>query len=119
MLANINYHIWFKVCKPIKSRYKISTNVTMVLNGAYILQQVNNKPFTRYKLLKYCTYYNASKIGSYITVLVEHGFFDKSTDKNNNIVYSLSSLGLSVIKELTESYEIELRKFIDLYNIVL
>lgn len=119
MLQNINFHIFFKVCKPIRTRHKISVNCLLVLNGAYLLQLSSGKSFTRYRLLKFVTYYDNVRIGKYITVLTEHKFIIESDLYKGHQTFILSSLGLSVIKELNESYEIELRKFIDLYNIVL
>jgi len=119
MLANINFQIWFKVCRPIRRKYGISTNVCLVLNGAYVLTLVNNKPFTRYQLRKFTSYYNPLKLDSLINILISKRMLVNAESNNTRDYFVLSSSGLSVIKELTESYEIELRKFIDLYNIVL
>ncbi len=119
MLCNINYHIWFKVCRPIKAKYGISTNLCLILNGSYLLSLINNKPFTRYQLRKFAGYYNNVKIDSYIGLLIDKGLLLHADSNNTRDYFILSSSGLSVIKELNESYEIELRKFIDLYSIVL
>lgn len=119
MLPNINFHIWFKVAKPIKRKYKLSTNCTLVLNGAYLLQSINNKPYTQRQLRDFVCYYDLYRLQAYITVLISKSFLIKAESNNTRDYFVLSSLGLSVIKELNESYEIELRKFIDLYSIVL
>ena len=119
MLQNINFHIFFKVCKPIRTKYKLSVNCLLVLNGAYLLQLISGKSFTRYKLLKFVCYYDNVRIGKYITVLTKNNFIIESDLYKGHQTFVLSSSGLSVIQELNQSYEIELRKFIDLYDIIL
>jgi predicted transcriptional regulator len=119
MLININYHIWYKVCRPIKHKYSISTNCILILNGCYLLSAINNKPYTNRQLRSFVSYYNHNKISSFITILLNKGYLVHADSKNTRDYYILSSSGLSVINELNESYEIELRKFIDLYSIVL
>lgn len=119
MLQNINFQIWFKVCRPLRRKFNISTNVCLILNGAYVLSLVNNKPFTRYQLRKFTSYYNNLKLDSLINICISKGFLISAESNNTRDYYILSSSGLSVIKELNNSYEIELRKFIDCYSIVL
>lgn len=119
MLVNFSYHIWFKVCRPFRHTYKLSTNCLLVLNGIYCYSLVNNKPFTRNQMLNFVGYYNNRSIQIYLSVLIGKGFIKDNGLYKGHLVYSLSSSGLSVIQELNDSYNIELRKFIDLYNIVL
>ena len=75
--------------------------------------------FTRRKLLDFVSYYNNSKIGTYITVLISHNFIIESGCYKGHQLYCLSELGLQVIKELNENYQIELSKFCNKYDIVL
>jgi hypothetical protein len=119
MLQQINFHIWFKVCKPLKRKYKLSTNCILVLNGMYLYSKYIKQDFTRFAVLKFCSYYNSSKIGKYITVLMTHNFVIESGKYKGHQLYSLSAIGLQVINELNESYKIELSKFCNMYNIVL
>ena len=119
MLPNINYQIWFKVCRPLKRKYKLSTNCLLVLNGAYVLHQANKKDFTIKTLQLFTSYYNSIKIKSYITVLITHGYISDSGIIKGRIVYSISLRGLQVIKELNESYNKELVLFCSRYNIEL
>jgi len=119
MLGNINFQIWFKVARPIKAKYKLATNCTLVLNGAYVLSKVTNKPFTRRQLRSFASYYNANKINTYITVLIVKGFIVKSYDKATREYYTISEIGLQVIKELNESYERELYLFCSDHSIEL
>ena len=119
MLSHINFHIWFKVCKPIKRKYKLSTNCLLVLNGSYVLFMINSSDFTRRKLLDFVSYYDNVRLGKYITVLISHGYIIESGMKATRQLYRLSEKGLIVIKELNESYELELYKFCSLYGISL
>lgn len=119
MLLHVNYHLWFKVCKPIKGKYKLSTNCLLVLNGAYLYGIVLNKAFTRYALLKFVSYYDYSRTGKYITVLLTYGYLIESGLYKLHKLYCISDKGLQVIQELNESYNKELVKFCSLYNIEL
>ena len=119
MRSLYNYHIWFKVCKPIKGKYKLSTNCLLVLSGAYLFQQIRNKPFTQYALLKFVTYYDNIRIGKYIKVLICNGYIIQSGIIKGHNVYSISLAGLQVIKELNESYNKELVLFCSKYGIEL
>lgn len=119
MLGNINFLIWFKVAKPIKIKYGLATNCTLVLNGAYVLNKVFNKPFTRIQLRKFANYYNANKIDSYISVLIMKGYLLLVSGKDTRQYYTISETGLQVIKELNESYEKELYLFCSTHGIEL
>jgi hypothetical protein len=119
VLLHYNYHIWFKVCKPIKGRYKLSTNCLLILSGAYLFQQINKKPFTRYSLLKFVTYYNNVRLGKYITVLMKLGFISLAGEYRKHEVFEISQNGISVIRELNDSYNRELVLFCSKYNIEL
>ena len=114
-----NYHIWFKVCKPIKGKYNLSTNCLLVLSGSYLFQQIHNKPFTIYSLLKFVTYYDNVRIGKFIKVLVCNGFITLAGEIRKHQVYCISEKGIKVLKELNESYNKELVLFCSKYNIEL
>ena len=43
MLKHYSYNIWFKVCRPLRHRYKLSVNCLLVLNGCYIYNNIVNK----------------------------------------------------------------------------
>ena len=119
MLPQYNYHIWFKVCKPIKGKYKLSTNCLLVLSAAHIYYNLFNKPFTERSLLMFATYYNNVKIGRYIKVLICHNYIIESGLIRGYKVFNISLAGLQVIKELNESYNKELVLFCSKYNIEL
>ena len=80
----------------------------MVLNGAYLYNKVIKKDFTRRQLLKFVTYYDNVRLGKYITVLMKLGFIIESSKRKTLQLYSISSKGIDVIKELNNSYQIEL-----------
>jgi hypothetical protein len=120
MQANISYQIWFKVCRPFRHKYSLSTNCLLVLNGVYVLSIVKGNSFTRRSVLTFVSYYNHSSIGTYLTVLISHNFIIKSgANRRGNILYSLSPLGLQVISELNDSYDKQLVLFCSKYNIEL
>lgn len=61
-----------------------------------------------------------SKIGTYLTVLMSKGYLQESGKYNNCYqLYVISSLGVRVIEELNNSYELQLLKFYNDNNIVL
>lgn len=117
MQPNINFHIWFRVCRPIKRKYNLSTNCVMVLNGAYVLHQVNNKSFSLYKLRMFVTYYSANKINVYIKVLIDKGFIIQSGNYGMYPLYSISPIGIEVIEELKREYDRQFYLFCNTYNI--
>ncbi len=119
MIQNYNYHIWFKVCRMPRIRYKLSTNCLLVLNGCYVLSIILGKGYTTTKLRQFLNYYNQTKVKVYIKVLLDRKFIGISYTKGAYIYYNITQLGIKVISDLNTSYEIELRKFLDLYNIVL
>ncbi len=123
MLNHYIYHIWFKVCKPIKVKYKLSTNCLLVLNGAYLYNKCIGS-FTRLQLLKFVSYYDHHRLGGYITVLITHGYIIESGTLGkgkykDSVVYSLSEEGIKVINELKDSYNKELSIFCSKYDISL
>jgi hypothetical protein len=119
MLTNINYAIWFKVCRTIKLKYRLTTNAVMILNCAYIAQLVNNKGFTLRNLQRYASYYNSEKIKYYVQLLVREKYIVESGMYNSRVLYSLSEAGLSVMKEWQESYDYQLVLFCSKYGIEL
>lgn len=119
MLEHYVFHIWFKIARPIKRKYRLSTNVLLVLNAAYIYNKDISKSFARTHLLKFASYYNNHKIGCYITVLVSHGFLFVSGKYKQHDLYSVSPLGNEVIEELRQSYKIALDDYCLLYGISL
>jgi flavorubredoxin len=119
MLANINFQIWFRVCKPIKVKYMISTNSVMVLNGSYVLYRATNQPFTRRQLRDFCKYYNNRKIDYYISVLIDKEMIALAGVKATRQLYTISELGIQVINELVKSYDEQLYLFCSKYNIEL
>jgi hypothetical protein len=119
MLKHINYHIWYKVCRPIKRKYHITTNCILILSSAYLLQVVIKKGFTLRALRSFVTYYNDKQIKYYVNTLLDLNYIVQSGEYNNHLLYSLSEIGNKVILELNDSYEIELIKFCSRYNIEL
>ncbi len=69
--------------------------------------------------MKFVSYYNPKTLKVYIKVLIDKDYLLIAYNKKSYIYYSISLAGIQVINELQESYQIELRKFIDKYNIVL
>lgn len=121
MQTNINYHIWFRVCKPIKYKYKLVTNELLVLSGCYLLHHINNKPFTRRQLIDFVTYYNSDKINYYVSILLNRKYIElvNSSKTGKVLYYSITLAGINVINDLNDSYQIELSKFCQTYNISL
>jgi hypothetical protein len=118
-LQNINFIIWFKVARPIKRKYQLSTNCSLILLAAYTLNTLLNKPFTRLQLRKFASYYNNKKIDSYISVLIEKKYIEliNSSKTGKVLYYSITLAGVQVINDLNNSYQIELSKFCQTYNI--
>ena len=119
MLSNINYQIWFKVCRPLKRKYNLSTNCVLVLNGAYVLYMTTHKGFTLRSLQNFASYYSPVKIKGYIRVLVDRSFITLAGAWKTRQLYTISELGIQVIKELNESYQEQLIIFCNKYNIEL
>ena len=111
------YHIWFKTVRFARRNYGLSTNCVLVLNAAYIYNKINYKPFTRFQLIKFATYYSHSKIGKYITVLTVKGFLEVADKWRCYDRYIISPEGIKVINEIDASYQEQLSLFIDKYSI--
>jgi hypothetical protein len=114
-----SYHIFFKVCKPLRGKYKLSVNCLLCLSGAFLYGSVLNRSFTRYSLLKFISYYDNVRIGKYMTVLISKGYIEESVINKGHQTYCVSDKGKQVIKELNESYDKELILFCSKYSIVL
>ena len=119
MLVNYSYHLWFKVCKPARKKYKLTVNALLILNACYLYQSVINKPFARYNLQQFVTYYNHVKIRYYVNLLIDKGYIIESGNYKGHPLYSISPEGLQIIKELNENYDKELYLFCNKYNIEL
>lgn len=91
----------------------------MVLNGAYVYCRTIAPSFSRYKLLKFCSYYDNVRIGKYITVLTCNGFIEENGMYKGHQLFSISEKGIQVMKEFDISYKIELDKFVSVYGISL
>jgi hypothetical protein len=119
MLIFYNYILWFKVCKPIRRKYKLSVNCLLVLTGAYCYYQAEDKPFTIHNLYKFVPFFNYTRVKYYIKTLIDKSYLVLSDSYNSYVRYSISLAGLQVIKELNESYDKELVLFCSKYNIEL
>jgi hypothetical protein len=64
-------------------------------------------------------YFSHNRVKSYLTVLTSHKYIIESGLTKGHQLYCLSEIGLQVINELHSSYEIELSKFCNQYNITL
>jgi len=117
-LSYINFHIWWKVCKPVRSKYRLSTNCLLVLNASYILSRYNNG-FTRRRLRDFAAYYSDPKIESYITTLLTRNCLILAESTNKYQYYNISEYGIKIIEELNKSYENQLYLFCNKYNIEL
>jgi hypothetical protein len=111
--------LWFKTCRPLRLKYRLSTNCLLMLAGCYCYNTIVNKPFTINQILKFVTYYNPRTLKIYLNVLINKDYVCISYNKSSIVYYSITLAGIQVINELNDSYQIELRKFIDQYNIVL
>jgi hypothetical protein len=118
MLSFYNHVIWFKVCRPLRYKYHLSVNCLLILSGCYVYNTVIGL-FTLTNIVKFLGFFSSNRTRMYLTVLVSNGFIVVSGSSYNKPAYKLSKIGLTVIQELNSSYEIELSKFCNTYNIVL
>jgi len=119
MLVNYSYHIWYKVCKVVRIKYKLSTNALLVLHGAYLYYTILNKSFTRFNLQNFVTYYNHVKIKYFVELLISKGYLIESGNYKGHLLYCISELGLQVINDLNKSYQEQLYIFCNKYSIEL
>ena len=120
LLPLYDFHIFFKVCKPLRMRHNLTVGCLLVLNGSYIYTLHIKDRFTTGALLKFVTYYNRPKIGGYIKVLIVRGFLTLAgVNKGGDQLYSISESGIKIIQELNESYQQRLIEFCNKYNIEL
>jgi len=119
MLTNINYQIWYKVCRPLRVKYKLSANCVMILNGCYLLYKLTGKAHTRRQLIQFVSYYNSKYIEKYITVLISRNMISLAGLRATRQLYCISELGLQVINDLNKSYQDQLYLFCNKYNIEL
>ena len=119
MLPFYNYLIWFKVCRPLKRKYNLSVNCLLILSSCYIYYSLNVKPFTFTNILRFASFFNGKSMHVYLNVLLQREFIVQSGERRNKPVYIVSSIGNDVMNELNESYQIELSKFCNTYNIIL
>lgn len=119
MILNINHQIWYKACRPLRHKYKLSTNCLMVLNGSFVYCSIVAPSFTMRKLIDFCSYYDNNRMKKYFCVLMFNKYVIENGMYKGHQMYSISSLGIQVIRELNDSYNKELSIFISKYNISL
>jgi len=121
MLPNINFIIWFRVARPIKHKYNLTTNCTLILNACYVHSVIIGKPFTRNQIRRFANYFNNRRIDSYVDILIKGNYITVvNKSKTGKVVYySITPLGLQVIKELNDNYNSVLYSFCDQYSIIL
>jgi len=120
VIHNINYQLWFKVCRSVRKQYQVSTNVLMVLNGIYVYSKYIDNNFTRRQILDFVSYYSMPKIESYFNVLLDRKFIMLSGIKLKQFqLYSITLAGVQVIEALNKSHEDQMYIFCNKYNIEL
>jgi len=80
---------------------------------------ITGKPFTRYQLRSFVSYYNGKYIDKYITVLVSRDMISLAGLRSGRQIYSISELGLQVINDLNKSYQEQLYIYCNKYSIEL
>ncbi len=119
MIANINHHIYWKACRPLKHKYNLTVNCILTLNGMFIWCKYVKPYFTWHGIYDFVRYFNTTDTAKYLTVLLTNGFVDLVKQTGNRKYYTISSKGISVISELNDSMSKEFSLFIDKYNIKL
>jgi predicted transcriptional regulator len=119
MLNYYNQLIWWTACRVIRQRYKLSVNCVQVIVSCYTYNIIVSKPFNLTDLVRFAKYFSHNRIKVYLTVLISKGFVLQEGQRHNKDTYIISDKGKQVIKELNDSYEIELIKFCSKYNIEL
>jgi hypothetical protein len=119
MLHYYNHVIWFKVCRPLRNKYRLSVNTLLCLVSAYCYIHAVNKPFTTTNLLRFAQFFNDKRMKYYVNILMTKGYIIESASKNCYTYYIVSPSGNCLMKELEESYNKELVLFCSKYSIEL
>ena len=110
---------YFRVARFARIKYKLSVNCLLVLSGVYVYSKVINQSFTRRQVTYFTRYFDSYRINKYFTVLNNLGYIVESGKKREFQLYSISLIGVKIIEEMKESYDININEFIRKYNISL
>ena len=119
--TSIHYilHNLFRGLKPVRRKYKLTINETIVLNGIYLYCKHVSTCMSQNACLKFIVYYNLGKIKYYIGSLQNKGMIHIAEIIHKNKRYKLTPLGLSVMNEINGNFETCLYNWFDKYSISL
>lgn len=117
--SHINYvfHLWFKILRKTRLKHKLSINTLLVLNGCYLYCKLISPTFSKTSLARFVTYYNIQHCSKYVNVLVFRGYVVETGMYKGNPQYKINASGMTVIGEIQENYDSEMKKFIGLYSL--
>ena len=118
---NIHYilHNLFRGLKSVRRKYKLTINEIIFLNGMYLYVKHVNTCMSQDACLRFIGYYNLNKIKYYIGSLLGKGMIEIAEVINSYNRYKVSSLGLSVINDISEGFDRCLYEWFQKYNICL
>ena len=109
----INLYLRNRTYRPIKLKYNINYNTITFLCSAYLHYIYINKVFSYTGIYLLCGYFNARNSRTFLNKLIDC----KMITLAGNRKYTLTDIGLNVIKELEDSYNTVMYKFCSLHNI--
>ena len=119
--STIHYilHNLFRSLKPIRRKYGLTINEIIFLNGMYLYCRHVNTCMSQDACLRFIGYYNLNKIKYYIGSLMNKKMIEVAEIINSYNRYKLTPLGLSVLNDLSGSFDKCLYEWFNKYNIVL
>ena len=119
--TSIHYilHNLFRGLKPVRRKYKLTINETIVLNGIYLYCKHISTCMSQNACLKFIGYYNLGKIKYYISSLQNKGMIQVAEIIHKHKRYKLTPLGISVMNEINGGFERCLYEWYNKYEICL
>lgn len=111
------FRLLFAVVRPLRSKYRLSVNCIMTLNSCYLYSKLIKEEFYISDIVKFNSYYDLYKIKRYFRVITLRGFISPINPGDHRVLYRVTEKTEQAISELLTSYNIELYKFANKYNI--
>jgi hypothetical protein len=119
--TSIHYilHNLFRGIKPVRRRYRLSINEIIFLNGIYLYCRHVNTCISQDACMKFIGYYNLPKIKYYIGSLQVKGMISIAEVIHSYNRYKLTPLGISVMEDISGSFDRCLYDWFSKYNLCL
>ena len=107
----------FRILRPIRKKSNLTINEVVILNVMMLYNKYIGSSFSYSAILRFVGYFNDKKMRYYFGSLQEKGYIRLSDILNGAKRYRLTEKGIEAVRNMQESYDLELYKFLNENNI--